>query len=421
MTLRIGYILRSYPRLSQTFVANEILALEQLGVQIVIFAITQPHEPIVQAQVAQIRAPVHYLEISGRRSWWDNLIEHCGVALAAPLGYLWAWWYVWRHPEIDAGYTASSRYECLRQAIHLAHLIRHHYHDENTLTQLHAHFAHDPTLIAQLVQRLTGLPYSFTAHARDIFQISPALLAARIQDACAVVTGCLPFLDYLKQVTPTGQRHKLHVIHHGTDLQEFQPDPQRQATAAEPLILSASRLVEKKGYPDLLQACQRLKAAGHRFRCVIYGDGPQEKELATLIEQLALHDVVALAGVCSQQELRRHIQAADIFALTPFVTDDKDIDGVPMVLVEAMACAVPVVSTAVGGIPELVQHEQNGLLAPPHDVNSVATALATLLENASKRQQLGRAARMYVQQQFDLRAEAQQLTTLFMTLTMGSV
>jgi glycosyltransferase involved in cell wall biosynthesis len=419
--LRVGYLLRSYPRLSQTFILNEILALEQLGVQIHIFAVTHPHEEIVQPQVAQVQAPVDYLEGAEGRRWWIILWEHLLTFLFAPLRYLRTARYVLAHPEFDQGYTASSRFVCFVQAVYLARLLRRLHRRGQGVDQLHAHFAHDPTLIAQLVHRLTGIAYTFTGHARDLYQIPQKALGERIQEARAVVTCCAVNVDYLKQTAPVTHHEKLRVIHNGVNLQEFQPRDPAPSEPAEPapLILSASRLVEKKGFPDLLVACQRLKAAGHRFRCLIYGDGPLRAELDRLITQLDLRDVVTLAGACTQQELRQLLPQATLFALTPIVTEDGDRDGVPTVLVEAMACGVPVLSTTVAGITELVTHDHNGLLATPHDVETITAQLSTLLTNGEKRRQLAQVARETVAQHFDLRSGAHQLYSLFQSVAGG--
>ncbi|MCX6047999.1 MAG: glycosyltransferase [Chloroflexi bacterium] len=420
-TLRVGYLLRSYPRLSQTFILNEILALEQLGVQVHVFAVTHPHEAIVQAQVADVQAPIDYLEVAQQRRWWAILWEHLWVLLWSPYGYAKALAYVVRHPEIDQGYNASSRYLCFRQAVYLAHLLGRERQCGNGIDHLHAHFAHDPTLIAQLTHLLTGLSYTFTAHARDIYQIPQSALAERIKQGRAVVTCCATNIDYLKATAPVAHHSKLRVIHNGVNLRAFQPMSGTDQPAPMPLILSASRLVEKKGFPDLLHACQHLKQAGHQFRCVIYGDGPLRQELNELVNQLGLSDLVTLPGACTQQELRRVLPQATLFALTPFVTEDGDRDGVPTVLVEAMACGVPVISTSVAGITELVTHNENGLLAEPHDVTAIAAALATLLEDEPKRRQLSAVARRTVAEQFDLRAGAQQLADLFYTTAKGAL
>jgi glycosyltransferase involved in cell wall biosynthesis len=193
----------------------------------------------------------------------------------------------------------------------------------------------------------------------------------------------------------------------------FQPAPHKDRVTAVPLILTVGRLVDKKGFADLLQACALLKAADQVFRCLIYGEGPLQDELNTQITALGLLNHVSLPGACTQQELAPVMQQADIFALTPYVTDDGDRDGVPNVLVEAMACGVPVVSTTVGGIPELVTHEVNGLLAAPHDVESIAVHLATLLADGTLRQRLGAAAAMTAREHFNLQTAAHRLTTLF--------
>ncbi len=416
----VGYILRSYPRLSQTFILNEILALEQLGVRIVIFAGTDPREPVGQPEVGDVQAPVHYLDIATQRPAALIVAEHLRLARAAPRRYLRALRYVLAHGDIDTGYHAASRFACFAQAVYLARLLRAEQRREGrAIGHLHAHFAHDPTLIAVLAQILTGLPYSFTAHARDLYQIPPAALNDRIRRARTVVTCCAANIDYLERTIRPALQAKVRLIHHGVDLRRFHPAPPAAASkeaarrAGPPLLLSVGRLVEKKGFPDLLAACAQLKQAGYRFRCAIYGDGPLQDELAATIARLDLADTVELAGVCPQHELVPVFQRADLFVLAPFITEDGDRDGVPNVLVEAMACGLPVVSTAVSGVPELVQHEANGLLVPPHDAPALAAALAALLEDPARRACLGQAAQRTVADHFDLRAAAGQLAALF--------
>lgn len=410
---QIGYIVRSYPRLSQTFILNEILALEQLGRRIHIFALTDPQEPVVQPRVAAVRAPVQYLDAALRRRRAAILGEHIQVARAHPQRYLATLYYVLRHRDWDAGYSAGSRYNCFLHAVHLARLLRRaQARPEHRIAHLHAHFAHDPALIALLVHRLIGISYSFTAHARDLYQIPVAALVERSARASAVITCCGANLRYLQEVAPAAQE-KARLIPHGADLREFHPAAHPTRSAEPPLILSVGRLVEKKGFPDLLHACRELKQWGHSFRCVIYGDGPLRDELAATIGQLGLAGNVELAGERPQQALLPVFQQAAVFALTPFITDDGDRDGVPNVLVEAMACGVPVVSTAVAGIPELVQHDYNGLLVAPHDVPALAGALTALLGDAARRERMGAAARQTVVEHFDLQTAARQLAGLF--------
>lgn len=408
----IAYLLRSFPRLSQTFILHEILALEQLGVPLHLFAMTNPHEAVVQAQVADVQAPVAYLETGLARPWVAQLVDHLRLFVRRPWPYIQTLWYVWRHPECDEGYTTASRYACFLQAVDLAQRLRQQPAGQ-CVAHLHAHFAHDPTLIAYLVHLLTGLSFSFTAHARDLYQIPAAVLIARIKAARLVVTCCGANLDYLKRVTPQPLWPKFHLIHHGVNLTLFQPGPQPTRLASPPLILAVGRLVAKKGFADLIHACALLKEADYAFCCRIYGEGPLHDELTAQIAQLGLTREIELAGACTQQELVAIMQQATLFALTPYVTDDGDRDGVPNVLVEAMACGLPVVSTTIGGIPELVAHEVNGLLAAPHAVTAIAAHLARLLADEAVRQRLGQAAHATVTQFFNLYNAAQRLATLF--------
>lgn len=434
---RIGYLIRSYPRLSQTFIVNEILAVEQLGCPLHLFPITNPHEPIVQAQVAQVRAPIDYLELAGQRGRLASLRDHLGALRASPRAYLRALAYVARRADLDQGYTSASRWTCLAQALYLAGLLRRAAQAGQPIEHLHAHFAHDPALIALLAQMLTGLSFSFTAHARDLVQIPPHALIERIERATVMLTCSGTNMAYIDSVVPERLHAKVRLIYHGVNLEGFQPLPKDEEPRTKnrepgtenpaeadgsrfsvlgsqpPLIISVGRMVEKKGFPDLIEACARLRQAGVAFRCAIYGDGPLEAELRALIERLGLGDVVALPGACSQQELIPALQRADLFALASFVTDDGDRDGVPNVLVEAMACGLPVVSTSVAGIPELVRPGHNGLLVPPRAVAALAAALAELLGDDARRAGMGASARATVVEHFDVQAAARQIVGLF--------
>jgi glycosyltransferase involved in cell wall biosynthesis len=413
---QIGYLLRSYPRLSQTFVLNEILALERIGVSIQIFALTNPHEKVVQMQVDQVQAPVHYLEEEVQpRSLWKLLHENAVVASRHFQGYLRSLVYVAANRSIDAGYTASSRWDCFLQAVHFIYVL--HLQQRTTgksIDHLHAHFAHDPALIAYLVHLMTGMPFSFTAHARDLFQVPVKALTDRIRAANAVVTCCRANLEYLNQIAPS-QQAKFSLIYHGVNLNDFQPPSARETELPPkcPLILSVGRLVEKKGFQDLLQALLLVKQQGLEFECAIYGEGPLAPQLQQWIDEHDMAGQIRLPGGRTQHELIRLYHDAALFALTPVQTEDGDRDGIPNVLVEAMAVRLPVVTTAVSGIPELVEDKQNGLLFQPHDVQGISSGIIELLGNAEKRRQLGEAASKKVMEQFDVTQAAKRLKTLF--------
>ena len=406
---RVAYILRSYPRLSQTFILHELIALERLGLNLQVFAITNPRESLVQHDVAELRAPIRYLDWALRRSRWALLLEHLRVAASAPRRYLSTLFFVLRRRDLANGYSTASRFACFVEAVYLARIL-HRERAAGVHTRVHSHFAHDPTLIALLLKRLTGLPYSFTTHARDLYQVPRAALAERIKGATTVVTCCQSNLDYLSELAPATQRQKLQVIRYGVDLGAFHPT--RHSRTTRPLVLSIGRLVEKKGFSDLVEACGLLKERGLRFRCIVYGDGPLRAELMEAVAMLDLSDEVTFAGARTQLQLQEELRKADVFALTPCVTDDGDRDGVPNALLEAMACGLPVVTTAVNGIPEVVVHGVNGLMGEPHDVAGIAAHIASLINDEQLRRRLGLRARREVAANFDLDANARQLAAV---------
>jgi glycosyltransferase involved in cell wall biosynthesis len=410
------YLVRSWPRLSQTFIVNEVIEQERLGTHIELYSLTRSGEELVQPQVHAVTAPVHYLDERRPSPVPAALHDHALVARSAPLAYAKALLFAASRPRLARGYATLSTLGCLSAAVRLAAAVHRSRLARAPIDHLHAHFAHDPALVALLTSRLTGLPYSITAHARDLYQLPPSSLRARADGAVALVTCCAANIDYLRSVLPLALHHRLRLIHHGVDLDRFVPGP-RTETAAPAEIVSVGRLVEKKGFPDLLRACRQVKESrtGARvpFRLRIYGDGPLRAELLRLREQLELQEEVQLPGERDGDDILRAYRAADIFVLAPCVTADGDRDGVPNVIVEAMACGLPVVTTDAGGIPEIVRHGVNGLVAAPGDVGTLARHLTELLTDPELRRALGDAGRRTVDERFDVRTAARQLTSVF--------
>jgi glycosyltransferase involved in cell wall biosynthesis len=401
----VAYVVRSWPRLSQTFVLDEVLALQRLGLRLEIFALSRSDEALTQPEVALVRAPVTYLDrpASG---------DHLRVLLPAPGRYLRTAWYVAGQRASDRGYRVASRASCFAMAVRLSRRLRAARRAGRPPARLHAHFAHDPALVALLAHRLTGLPWSFTAHARDLWQVPTAALADRVASADLTVACCRAGADRLRALMPAALRGRVRLVHHGVDVEVFQPGAPGARRSRPHRIVSVGRLVAKKGFGDLLAACRLLKDRQLPFRLDVYGDGPLRDRLAAEVERLDLAAEVRLAGARPRRDLAGLLQEADVFAITPLVTEDGDRDGIPNVLLEAMACGLPAVATAVGGIPEVVIDGANGLLTPARDAGAVADRLAALLADQDARTRLGRAARRTVLERFDARAASSELATL---------
>lgn len=432
MSRRVIYVVRSWPRLSQTFVVNEILALEQRGVQLTIVALARAREDLVQPEVARVRARVHYLDGDGPDGDEQRVLtrlrgtvgDHLRVAAAGPGRYLAALRFARAHPELAAGYATCTSAQAFGHAVRVAALIarsrpHHTNEDGDGIGHIHAHFAHDPALVGMLARRLTGLPFSFTAHARDLYQIPPESVVSRAGEAVAVVTCCQVNASYLDEVLAgaavlAGSVPPVHVVHHGVELDRFTPTRDDAAgPPTRPVVVSVGRLVEKKGYADLLQACARVRAAGRDLHLRIIGDGPLAAELRTLAGSLDLGESVVFEGEKDRDEVLGALRGAQVFALTPRELADGDRDGIPNVFVEAMACGLPVVATAAGGVTELVRHEVNGLVAAPGDVAAVAAHLEALLGDEGLRTRLGTAARHTVETDYDVAAAAATLEAIF--------
>ncbi len=197
---RVAYVVRSWPRLSQTFVVGEVLALERLGVELTLFSMTDPGEALVQPQVADVRAAVCYLDAARRRR--RHAVEHGRVLLRTPVRYLRGLGVALTRPGLVAGYTTSSTLGCFADAVTVTARLRAAARAGRPVRHLHAHFAHDPALIGLLAARLTGLPFSFTAHARDLYQLAVPALAVRARAAGALVVCCRANAQHLRAVLP---------------------------------------------------------------------------------------------------------------------------------------------------------------------------------------------------------------------------
>ena len=405
---KIGYLLKVFPKISETFILQEVLDLEALDLDLSIFALEQPSETVTHDLVDQVRASVTYLPHSWS-TWQHNpLWTHLRLFLSSPRRYVLTvqfWLQATERPSWSKFLQAGSLAARL-----LDERIRH----------LHVHFANAPASVAELTHRFTGIPYSITGHAKDIYLATPAILRRKLRHAQFVVTCTEENRRYLQDLS--NDDTPLYCLYHGLNLDRYDQlhASHRDTRSTIPTILSVGRFRDKKGFPTLIHACHLLATRGHRFHCSIVGSGPLRSNFEALIRDLNLEQVITLVGQKTLEEVVGLYQEADIFTLACRVAPDGDRDGIPNVLMEAMACRLPVVTTAISGIPELVRHDHNGLLVPQQDPEALALALAYLLDNPAIRQRLGQAGRETIEQRFCSSYASHQLKALLLTGTTPS-
>lgn len=392
-TIKIGYVLKRYPRYSETFVVNEILAHQAAGVQIDIFSLRPPNDDHFQDAIAQVRAPVTYVPIYGLKAadFWVAL-QDASVELPG----------VWQALEVARGEDVRDVY----QALVLAREVK-----QRGIGHLHAHFASVATSVARLAAIFAGVPYTFTAHAKDIFHESVKAddLHRKLEDAQAVVTVSDYNVEYLGNMCDTCSS-KIKRIYNGLHLDQF---PYTSPRDRAPLIVSVGRLVEKKGFSDLVSACALLARKEVEFRCLIIGTGEEEAPLRAQIEQLGLADRIELIGPRPQYDVKRYVGSASVFAAPCVVGADGNRDGLPTVLLEAMSLGTPCVSTDVTGIPEVLRDGLTGLMVPQHDPASLADAIELLLNDPQLRVELAANARQLIEDEFSIEQNARRVRALF--------
>jgi glycosyltransferase involved in cell wall biosynthesis len=406
MVIKLTYIIGTFPSLTTTFIDREIKQLRQQGVDLQVVSIRHPATTIPpsaeQRELAQ--GVIYLLPVD----WPIFVVGNLYFVVRRPWIYLKTLLYLLTcpHPRLRSRVKTLLHFA---EGVYAAYLLR-----GLPIDQLHAHFVDRAAVVALVASRLLDLPYSLTAHANDIY-VNPVLLRAKIAEA-AFITTCTAYNHgYLSKMVGDEPDGKLHLVYHGLDLARYQPGASTQR--AHPLLLSVGRLTEKKGFPYLLAACQGLKERGYDFECQIVGEGPLHHELETQIAQLGLEDRVTLCGAIPHEAVIDKYREAMLFVLPCVMARDGDRDGIPNVLIEAMAMQLPVVSTRHSGIPELVEDEVNGLLVPPNDERALADALARLLSDPALCTRLGQSGRQRVLEKFDIHRNVQRLLDLFTDLS----
>lgn len=392
-TPRVGYVLKRYPRYSETFIVNEILAHERAGLDVEIFALRSPNDTHFQDAISRVKAPVTYLQSDGVKAaeFWAAF-EATSQVLPGFFSML----------ETGSGEEAIEVFQAAVLAREAS---------SRGITHLHAHFATSATSVARLAAKFSGIPYTFTAHAKDIFHQSVCQngLRRKLLEAKAVITVSDFNLQFLRR-TYDAAASRVERVYNGLDLKQFRF---QSPISRQPHIVSVGRLVEKKGFAVLAEACSILKARGVEFSCTIVGTGPLESELRRQLASLDLNSLVQLVGPRPQREVIELVHSACAIAAPCIVGEDGNRDGLPTVLLEAMALGTPCVSTDVTGIPEILRNDQTGLMVRQHDAAGLAAALERLLSSPRLRDQLATSARRLIESDFDVDLNAAKQRELF--------
>ncbi len=358
-------ILKTFPRLSETFILNEILELEAQGAKLCIYSLVRSGDFLMHEDVAEVQADVTYLSEMHMRSVAQILRDHLIILAQHPWRYLKA---------VLRRFRSNTARERFTQAIFLAARL-----SRQGICHVHAHFALEPTDLACWVDSLTGIPFSFTCHATDVYsegRLNSLPFHSHLRAAAFAVVVSMQTKRDILSAWPDVPREKLHVFYNGLDLARFQSRP---FELREPLLVGVGRLVEKKGFAYLIEACQLLKRRGVPFQCAIIGAGILQEGLTHLTFALGLDDQVRLLGPLPQEELLTYYHKAALVCLPAVVATNGNRDILPNVLKEAMAIGVPVVTTDLPGIEELIEHGRTGWLVSQHDPWALAEALEQLL------------------------------------------
>jgi len=394
-SLRVAFIIDVYPKLSLTFIDQEVEKLRHLGMQIDLYAVWRPRPGNSSGEVRSLMDSTTYLSVAPIT---QLLRAHYYYARRVPGRYLTVL-------KLCLGQHSSARLR-LRTlynfilAPRLAASL-----EQKRIRHIHAHFASGASTIGMMVAGLARIDFSFTAHGSGLL-VEKVLLSEKTRKAKFVIAVSEYNRQRLLHEAPTAEPSRIKTIHYGVDPDVFSPGGSRKVGG--PFVLTAiGNLVWHKGHEYLIEACRLLKANSVDYRCVIVGDGPRRKELRSLILRYGIHREVAMVGAVQHEHIQRYLRESDLL-VHPSVSE-----GIPVVLMEAMATGLPVIATNITGIPELVEDGQNGILVPPRDSMQLADATMRILQDSDLRLRLGRNARDTIVRGFHVDSRTGMVARLF--------
>ncbi|MEL6288666.1 MAG: glycosyltransferase family 4 protein [Pseudomonadota bacterium] len=401
MASKIIVVMKGYPRLSETFIAQELLGLQEAGVDFEIVALRRPHDAARHPVHAAITAPVHYL---------PEYLHEAPFEVAIAVVRALMTWRGWRAAQIFlrdlARDRTRNRVRRFGQAAVLAQRL------PRGTGHLYAHFLHTPASVTRYTSIMRGLSWSCSAHAKDIYTSPDWDLREKLASMAWLVTCTATNVVHLTDIAIPGDREKISLLYHGLDLARFPSPPEKTGQPSMLTILSVGRAVAKKGFDDLLMALAGL-GSDHDWRFEHVGGGEELAALKVLAEEKGISDRCVWHGPMAQSEVLAAYGRADLFVLASRIAEDGDRDGLPNVLMEAQSQRLACVSTRVSAIPELIVDGKTGVLVPPRDPDALRNAIAELLADPARRHALAKAGEVRVRDYFSHEAGIAALTERF--------
>ncbi len=403
--MKIAYLMSRFPKITETFILYEILALRAKGVAVEVFPLQRESAPVMHPEARAMLAEINFIPFISLAV----IIANLKCLVQQPLRYITTLFLVLKNTWGSGNYFFGA-VAFFPKAVAIAGQCQ-----REGVSHIHAHFANHPALVAFIVLRLTGIGYSFTAHGSDLHK-RQQMLAMKVEHS----RFCVMISQYNKQffydktdLSEQDVGDKMPVIHCGIDPSLFHRGVEQNRAASEVNLLCVASFREVKGHRYLIAACHQLHQRGMAFHLHLAGDGPKNAEIIAQISEAGLEQQVTLHGALTRPQVIELLNQSDVFVLTSYLTPSGNREGIPVVIMEAMAFALPVVASRLSGIPELVDDQQTGLLANPQDPKDIADQLEHLIKDASIRQKMGLAGRQKVLTEFNLQHNIAELVEWF--------
>jgi glycosyltransferase involved in cell wall biosynthesis len=400
-SMKVAYIMSRFPKIQETFILYEILAVEKQGLRVEVYPLLREYQPFVHPEAEKMSQRAHFCSFISLPALKAN------------------WHFLWHHPwkylkvlvEVLRGTFGSANFffgaiGIFPKAVRFAYEMA-----ADGIEHVHAHFSNHPAVAALIINRLTGISFSFTAHGHDI-HVDRRMLDKKINAAAFAVTISSYNKELMIKECGENCRNKIYIIHCGTDTEVF--SPRVDVCHKEYFtIICVCGLWEVKGHRYLVEACRLLKQRGVNFKCHLIGDGTNRKALELQIKEADLKDRVYISGTLTRPGVVEMLSKADVIVQPSVPTRRGSREGIPVSLMEGMACGLPAVASAISGIPELVEEGITGFLTPPRDPIALANALQKLSQDPGLMNRMGQAGRRKVLREFNLHLNAAKLAKLF--------